>query len=179
MTFMSEKTKQADLFQREWHSGQVDKAGMPYAEHPARVAKLVQTHPSFSALIPELQESVVCAAYFHDVIEDCGVKREDLAAKGFSAETIDAVSLLTKEESIPKDEFDIVSYYKALGATPLARMVKMADMADNSNHARQALLSEIKAAKNETVDTEKYSELLPLLEPSDEEIQWWSSARKL
>lgn len=171
------RTCRANQLQHEWHSGQVDKAGMPYAEHPARVALIVQTHPGFLDLTPEDQESLVCAAYFHDVIEDCGVTKADLEAKGFSPETNDAVELLTKNESIPKNEFDILGYYEALSANHLARMVKMADMADNSNHARQRLLAKIIAAKNEHFEAEKYSSLLPLLKPTAEEISWWKKAR--
>jgi len=67
------------------HAGQVDKAGAPYFAHPARVAA-------------SLDEPIArCAAFLHDVVEDCpGWTLARLAAEGIPPTVIAAVDALTK-----------------------------------------------------------------------------------
>lgn len=178
MNFNFEKTFRANQLQRECHSGQLDKAGKPYAEHPERVAQIVQSHPHFLALETQTQQDVVCAAYLHDVIEDTEITEEELISRGMSNNTVDAVKLLSKNiahsyATSPDGGLDIVAYYAAIRDNPIARMVKLADMADNSNHARQALLSE----QGYEFNSEKYAELLQFLHPDREEILWWEQMR--
>lgn len=62
----------AETLARAAHAGQVDKAGAPYAAHPARVAAAVAGDPLAEA-----------AAWLHDVIEDTGTTLADLRAEGF------------------------------------------------------------------------------------------------
>lgn len=58
------------------HFGQVRKyTGEAYIHHPVRVARLV------AAVTTDVE--MISAAFLHDVIEDCGVTREDLIAAGF------------------------------------------------------------------------------------------------
>src|SRR5687768_9448583 len=66
------------------HRFQTDKIGVPYIEHPRRVATRL-VGPKY-----------VAAAWLHDVIEDCGITAENLAAAGISDEVIAAVVLLTR-----------------------------------------------------------------------------------
>jgi (p)ppGpp synthase/HD superfamily hydrolase len=117
------------------HAGQTDKAGMAYAGHLARVAAAVEG------------EAARVVALLHDVIEDCGITRDTLAAR-FGAEVAEAVVLLTRD---PAQEDG--AYYTAIAANPLARAVKLADVADNSHPARMAALD----AETRTRLTGKYA----------------------
>ena len=100
------------------HNRQVDKAGVPYIFHPIHLAEQMTT------------EACVCVALLHDVVEDSDVTIEDIAAL-FPAEVTEAVRLLTHEENVP-----YLDYVRALRANPLARAVKLADLAHNSDESR-------------------------------------------
>lgn len=104
------------------HGQQTDKAGLAYIGHLARVAALVEG---------DLAQTV---ALLHDVIEDCAVSKEVLEQQ-FGTEVAEAVSLLTRR---PGE--DPATYYAAIAAHPLARSVKLADLADNSHPSRLAAL---------------------------------------
>ena len=146
------------------HAGQVDKAGKPYWLHPERVASLVQSVPGFSKLCFEDKVVVVSAAYLHDVVEDCDVSVDDVAAK-FGSEVADVVALLSK--NVNDDAVKVAEH-------PLARLVKLADVADNSNVARVALLKEQGVKFNHN----KYKAYLKKFDLSSEEQEWFSSAVK-
>ena len=107
------------------HAGQVDKAGQPYIGHIARVADRVS----------HLEPEVVAAAWLHDIVEDTTVTEADLAAAGIPPAVIEAVVLLTKTGG-PLD-----AYYARIRQNPLALAVKLADIADNADPARQAQLA--------------------------------------
>ena len=107
------------------HTGQVDKSGKPYIEHPLRVsAKFTQpTHQ--------------CVALLHDVLEDSDYTSDDLRVAGISDEVIDAVVALTHLKNEPLDQ-----YYERIKKNPLALTVKLADIEDNTDPKRPALLDE-------------------------------------
>ncbi len=115
--------EQAEALARAAHRGQVDKAGRPYAEHPARVAARVRGDGAREA-----------AAWLHDVVEDTAVTLVELAER-FPAEVVAAVDALTKRAGEPAEV-----YYERVAADPIARQVKLADLADNSDPARLAQL---------------------------------------
>jgi (p)ppGpp synthase/HD superfamily hydrolase len=167
--------EQALALCEEVHRTQRDKAGMPYVDHPIRVAGLVETHPGFALLAPTEQEAVLCGAYLHDVIEDspeqpCGaVTAEDLLEQGFSLVVVEVVVLLTRNSVDGTTD----AYYERLRDNPLARMVKLADIADNLNHARQRLL----LAQGITPNEAKYLHALEVLALADEEGAWLGTAR--
>ncbi len=101
------------------HAGQVDKAGQPYILHPLRLLLNVKG----------LHERM--AAVLHDVVEDTPVTLEDLRAEGFPREVIDAVQALTKT----KGESRLAAARRA-AVNPVARTVKLADLADNMDLSR-------------------------------------------
>lgn len=79
--------EKARKFAEAVHQGQVRKYnGKPYFTHPERVAKRLQElgYP------PEM----VAAGYLHDVVEDCGVKIEEIEA-AFGPKVAELVSGLT------------------------------------------------------------------------------------
>jgi hypothetical protein len=67
------------------------------------------------------------------VIEDTELTPEDLRAAGVDDEVVAAVQLLTR---IAVDD----AYYRRIASDPLAREVKLADIADNTDPVRTALL---------------------------------------
>ena len=107
------------------HAGQVDKAGHDYLSHPLRVA----------ARVVDAGEEAVAVALLHDVVEDSDVDIEDLVAAGFPEQVTEAVERLTRRDDEP--HADAV---RRAAADPLAAVVKRADLADNLDPARLALL---------------------------------------
>jgi (p)ppGpp synthase/HD superfamily hydrolase len=117
----------ADAIAASAHAGQVDKAGKPYVGHVRRVASYVD---------PGNTDAVV-AALLHDVIEDTGITAAELADRGIPALAIEAVELLSRRKDQPPAE-----YYQLIRDHAIAREVKLADLADNTDPARLATLSE-------------------------------------
>jgi (p)ppGpp synthase/HD superfamily hydrolase len=117
----------ADAIAAQAHADQVDKAGMPYVGHVRRVASYVN---------PTNTDAVV-AALLHDVIEDAGITAAELADRGIPTGAIEAVELLTRRPEVASAD-----YYQRIRDHPVAREVKLADLADNTDHERLANLSE-------------------------------------
>jgi len=65
--------------------------GEPYITHPIEVAKIVAS--------VEHTDAMVCAAYLHDVVEDCGVTLEEIKQE-FGAEVEDLVFWLTDPPTV-------------------------------------------------------------------------------
>lgn len=107
------------------HAGQVDKAGRPYIEHVARVAAAVDDDPEAEAV-----------AWLHDVLEDGGAE-DGIEAMQFPDRIKYAVTLLTR-----CTDYDYSIYYGEIRQNPLALRVKLADIADNADESRLALLDE-------------------------------------
>lgn len=107
------------------HKGQVDKAGKPYIEHPAHVAASVQG------------DVAKAVAWLHDVVEDTPLTFADLRERGVAPEVIEALKLLTHDESVP-----YLEYVRSLKPNPLARAVKLADLRHNSDLSRLPCITE-------------------------------------
>ena len=153
------------------HKGQTDKAGAPYWTHPRRVAELA-LDLAFAGVVCSLdRQTVVCAALLHDVVEDTPLTAIELSDQGFSDFCVSTVELLTKPES----DTDLSDYYAKIAADHLARTVKLADIADNSNEQRMVNLT----AENRERLTAKYEKALIALGITDEERTWLAAARKL
>jgi (p)ppGpp synthase/HD superfamily hydrolase len=104
------------------HRGQVypSPEGEPYICHPIRVMEAVQ----------EGDEQIV--ALLHDVLEDTSVEVAELYERGFGEHIVRAVVLLTHDETV-----SYADYIERLAADPLARRVKLADLADNLRNNRR------------------------------------------
>lgn len=107
------------------HAGQVDKAGADYITHPLRVCDTVTG------------EQAKIVALLHDVVEDSDWTLEGLRQEGFSDAVVDAVDALTHRED--EDYFDAV---RRARDNDLARAVKLADLADNSDRTRLGMVTE-------------------------------------
>ena len=100
------------------HHGQVDKGGIPYIFHPYHLAEQMT------------DEYTTCVALLHDVVEDTDVTLEELKAI-FPTEVTDAIALMTHQEGV-----DYLEYVAAIRENPIARAVKLADIAHNSDQTR-------------------------------------------
>lgn len=129
------------------HAGQVDKAGQPYILHPLRVMLRVN----------ELHARM--AAVLHDVVEDTPVTLAELIAEGFPHEVVVAVEALTKRPG----ETRLEAAARA-AANPIARVVKLADNAENMDLSRIAHPTEKDFARLE--EYKAVRELLERVDPS-------------
>lgn len=116
----TELTNKAMRIAYDAHHGQVDKCGQPYVFHPYHLAEQMP------------DEASTCVALLHDVVEDTGITLEELE-HAFPSEVTDAVRLLTHEPGV--DYFD---YVRAIRGNAVARAVKLADLAHNSDETRFA-----------------------------------------
>lgn len=143
----------AEAVARQAHSGQVDKAGFDYIDHPRRVAANARAAAVAEELDDDSATAVIAAAWLHDVVEDTSVTEDDLR-RDFPAEVVDAVIAVTKRSGE-----DVEDYFARVRANPLAQRVKIADLADNTDPARQARLDEATRRRL----TEKYRRAYELL----------------
>lgn len=122
------------------HEGQVDHAGKEYKHHPLRVAN------NLRRLFPNVSDDVVKAALLHDVVEDCGVTAEFLQNKGYSADCIAMVYLVTKPDGDARPYDQVITDLIASGNKG-AMMIKVADNMDNLHPERQEQLRQINPEK--------------------------------
>lgn len=103
------------------HAGQVDKGGAPYILHPLKVMLRMNS----------LEERIV--AVLHDVVEDCGISLDDLRKEGFSEEVLTAIESVTK---VPGESYE--DFVERAAQNPIGRVVKLADLEENSDLSRIA-----------------------------------------
>ncbi|NKF30173.1 MULTISPECIES: HD domain-containing protein [Pseudomonas] len=103
------------------HAGQVDKGGAPYILHPLKVMLRMSS----------LEERIV--AVLHDVVEDCGISLEDLRKEGFSEAVLSAIESVTK---VPGESYE--DFVERAAQNPIGRVVKLADLEENSDLSRIA-----------------------------------------
>ena len=130
------------------HGEQKDKAGNPYIDHPRRVAERLEAAGASA--------QAVAAGWLHDVLEDTPTTAADLVAVGIPAEVIDAITAVTKRPGEPTED-----YAARIRASALGLQVKEADLADNCDPARMALLDENTRERL----TSKYLRMRTLLHP--------------
>lgn len=103
------------------HAGQVDKGGAPYILHPLKVMLRMSS----------LEERIV--AVLHDVVEDSGISLEDLRKEGFSEAVLSAIESVTK---VPGESYE--DFVERAAQNPIGRVVKLADLEENSDLSRIA-----------------------------------------
>ncbi len=130
-------TKKAMKIAYEAHKNQVDKAGTPYIFHPIHLAEQMK------------DESSTIVALLHDVVEDTDITFEDLQKEGFPLDVIEALKVLTFDETAyfkySKDDrlYDEVikrmnreKYIDAIKNNDIARAVKICDLEHNRDLTR-------------------------------------------
>lgn len=143
----TELTKKAMLTAYNAHHGQYDKSGFPYIFHPYHLAEQMN------------DEISVCIALLHDVIEDTCITVQELETE-FPQEVTEAVKLLTYDGK--EDYFD---YIRRLKLNPYAKLVKLADLAHNSDQSRLINTADIPEQKR-TYWKEKYAQAYEILTES-------------
>ena len=109
-------TKKALRISFNAHKNQLDKSGMPYVYHPFHVAEQMK------------DEYSTCVALLHDVVEDTDITLDELKSNEFPDDVIEALSLMTHSDDVP-----YLDYIRNLKDNPIARRVKLADLAHNSD----------------------------------------------
>ena len=135
-------TKKAMKLCFEKHKDQVDRCGIPYPFHPFHVAESM------------MDEDTTCVALLHDIVEDSDMALEQLHDEGFPDEVVEAVKLLTHDESVPYFE-----YVAVLKDNKIAREVKMADLKHNSDISRLDVVTD-----RDLKWMEKYKKAFEILE---------------
>jgi (p)ppGpp synthase/HD superfamily hydrolase len=118
---MSQTLERAIAIAAAAHEGQVDKGGAPYILHPLKVMLRVNT----------LEERIV--AVLHDVVEDCGISFDDLRKEGFSETVLMAIASVTR---VPGESYE--AFIERVAQNPIGRVVKLADLEENTDLSRIA-----------------------------------------
>ena len=121
----------ADAVACRAHRGQVDKAGAPYILHPRAVAAMVRG------------EDARAVALLHDVLEDTAMTEQALQAL-FGPRISGAVAAMTHREGE-----SYMDYIRRLGQDPLARAVKLADLAHNMDLSRLSRVTDADLERQE------------------------------
>ena len=127
------------------HKDQRDKSGLPYVFHPFHLAEQM------------LDEESTIVALLHDVIEDTDYTLEDLRKMGFGESVLDAIALMTHEDSVP-----YMDYVAKIKTNPIAKAVKLADLRHNSDMTRLEVIT-----PRDQQRAEKYLAAIQLLEADD------------
>ncbi len=109
---------------RDYHKYQRDKAGAPYINHPLAVSRALS------------DEKCKIVALLHDLLEDTDIDF-CLLEQTFPRDIVEAVAAMTHMEG--EGYFD---YIRRAAANPIARQVKLADLAHNMDRTRFKALPE-------------------------------------
>lgn len=112
-------------FALEGHVGQQRKDGStPYIVHPFRVFLFLLNEAGIH------DETVLAAAFLHDLIEDTDTDYDDLNEK-FGNEIADIVAVLSKDKRLPEKTREQRFNKQLANASWKAKIVKLADIYDN------------------------------------------------
>lgn len=126
--------KKAYKLASEKHNGVTRDSGEPYINHPVRVAFRIATWG--------LDNDSVIAALLHDVVEDCGVTKEEIATMFNmsianlvdNVTSVDATITDAEERHLSKADIDKMSTTKLIkNMNRRALLIKIADRLDNLN----------------------------------------------
>lgn len=151
-------TLQALTFARQQHKDQVRKAsGEPYIIHPLTMA-------CQAICIGIDNDDIIAACLLHDVVEDCGVKTQDLPVENVVQSIVE---LLTHVKSDPLDV-----YYRRIAEHPETSLVKLLDRCNNISTMGGAFsMEKIQSYIKETRDY-----VLPLIRITKEFAPQFSNA---
>jgi (p)ppGpp synthase/HD superfamily hydrolase len=125
------------------HEGQIrnGSGGMPYIEHPMRVAALLDEHG--------FGDEVLAAALLHDVVEDSETTLDELREK-FGSEVVGLVGAMTDDESIDAYRQRKAEHRERLAAAPTEAMaIYGADKLTNVRTLAEAYAEEGDAVREE------------------------------
>lgn len=96
----------------------------PYINHPIEVSRLIVECE------PDTHVDILCAAILHDVIEDCGATRDEIAAC-FNDTVADIVLEVSDDKALPRDERKARQIETAPHLSDAAKLVRLADKVAN------------------------------------------------
>ena len=154
---MKKNNKKADTklilkaynYAKENHGDQLRKSGEPYIIHPLQVAYILAEL--------ELDESTICSALLHDVVEDTSVTHQDLINEFGNeiAEMVDGVTNLSRLNYKTVEEEQVENYRKmflAMGKDIRVIMIKLADRLHNMRTLKYLSRERQIANAKETMD---------------------------
>ena len=118
------ESQMALILMDRYHKGQVRKGKdkVPYIHHPLLLA-------CHALALQIADDELIATALLHDVVEDCGVKLEELDV---SEPIREAVRLLSYSKLEGESEHEAtVRYYEQMKSNPVAAMVKLLDRCNN------------------------------------------------
>ena len=145
----SKLIRKAYNYAKAHHEGQLRKSGEPYIIHPVQVAYILSTL--------SLDDSTICAALLHDVVEDTEITKQDLETE-FSieiAELVDGVTKLSKLQYASMEEQQVENYRKmflAMGKDIRVILIKLADRLHNMRTLKYLTRDRQIANANETME---------------------------
>ena len=148
------RLEQAMELARRFHEGATDQAGRPYIGHVQRVVDAADSH----------DEKLTAA--MHDLLEDTELTASHLRCAGCPPHIVAAVEALTRA---PGEDYE--AFCRRAAMNPIARMVKLADVADNADEDRLALLETEVATRLRSKYERARSILLQAPEPQSEKTQ--------
>ena len=125
-----EQVRLAYRFADQAHLGQMRKNGDPYITHPIAVAQICTEW--------KLDAQALAAALMHDVLEDCGVSKQDMTERfGVAiAELVDGLTKLDKLEFDSREQNQAESFRKMLLAMARDVRVILIKLADRTHNMR-------------------------------------------
>ena len=158
-------TLRALPFAKDKHKGQVRKGkdNIPYINHPLTMA-------CHALAMGIADDDVLAAILLHDVVEDCGVKLDELPANDRVKDIVDRVS----KAELPGEERSVFKkrYHARIMESPAASIVKLIDRCNNlsmmaTGFDRDKMITYI-------VETQAY--VFPLIEKLKDEGPQYSNA---
>jgi guanosine-3',5'-bis(diphosphate) 3'-pyrophosphohydrolase len=148
------KVKEAYRFSDEMHLGQMRVSGEPYISHPIAVAEICADW--------KLDAQAIMAALLHDVMEDQGVKKDELIERFGApvATLVDGLSKLEKIEFQSQIEAQAENFRKMLLAMARDVRVILVKLADRLHNMRT--LASMKPEKKRRIARETMEVYVPI-----------------
>ncbi len=149
-----DQIRHAYAFSANAHQGQFRISGEPYIQHPLTVTHILANM--------RLDVTTLSAALLHDVIEDTGISKEELAIEFNEqvAELVDGVSKLTLMEGGNRELVKMASFRKMLMAMTKDIRVIIVKLADRLHNMRT--LNVMKSASRRRIAKETLEIYAPL-----------------
>ena len=148
------RVKAAYAYAAKAHEHQIRKSGEPYITHPLAVAGAVVEW--------RMDVEAICAALLHDVMEDTGASKAELAEKFGKevAELVDGLSKLDKMEFASYQEAQAENFRKMLMAMARDLRVVLIKLADRQHNI--LTMSAMRADKRERIARETLEIYAPI-----------------
>ena len=161
----------AEIFARKKHEHQIRKNIVitPYSDHLEKVVKILKK-------IGIRDESILCAGWLHDTIEDTDTDYDDIEKIG--KEIADIVATLSKDTRMIHDDREIAYCSKLKEGTWQAQVVKFADMLANLEDLENSLYSSLDRVKQVQNKVEYFDSIKVGLENNKKNIPNFDSQIK-